>query len=1655
MPTQTGDVATALVVSQKQNEALEAFNKELELQNTTLQKKCDALTEKYGLSEPQEGDDKGKQLYSRYLEMKSSLSSLSVVLEEAKDDNTKLTECLAELETELDETKKKRQQQQQQQQEDTAAPPKDADGGGDSESVLSSSSNASIITPKQEKALKKLVEKLEVQILGYRDAELQHQLVRAELEATVDRLDREAAVMREQLSDDHRSPRSTMMASTADLERCYEALASKIATTEFNAELQSLRASMDAAAAESTRLLNELESVLLATRDELETERTKKKSSRVVSETLEEEKKEEQASPSSEQRLLDEIESLRKQTERLKSELEQKANRLEKSEKRVATKHEQALQLTKANGSLRDGIQKLKGHLSSISEQATTTEQTLATTREALDAEKETTELLTVERNALQTKIDVIQLFISRNSDIASSENIELTASLAASRKEVSLARERVKKLVDSKKELELALEATGDDLRMKLRLEKRRTAELSAGLSAAERDLNGTRLLVAAATRKLVQLEETKLKDGAELKKVLESNRAMSRECTELSKTLKTVQAHLEAEKKESEGSAVAKTKLETRIKGTEQCLEDVRNQNAKLTEEAKESARQFEELEKLLATTQDELTEEEQRVEILEKQVDDTTQKLQHLERAKSDVDVSLDTVKSQLFTLNAKNKTLECVLRAEKDYNDSSDNEANNSKLPGSSSSFPNNGDEGGHHDDGDAAKDDDGDDDVKSSGGVAQKFEWTKRIESLLGRLNALESENIQLKSSLATIESADESKAETTTTTTTAVQPNQEQTTTNTTTTTTTIDHAATSTNPSRSEPTEESTATASAASDDNPSSTAPIIAAAERKALVQSNAIMNQSIFDTATLSSYASTESSSSDVVRRWEAELLRDNATRELKDALKQNHQLTGQVDNLESSVESAQQSNALSLKECETHAMVNREMAQKIEKLTQQVASLENEKESLMEKMASMARRDQLQKASLQTSNDEVANLMKTMSDFQQKFEVLAEQVEQSEAEKVVRIQECEDFEAKWLSEKIEITERMARLQKEHDALTAKHDELRSKHVQTMMEEQSDWQMERVELNKKISQLEKKKSETGTEEPTADAAEPSYFSIRPCPTDRSLMNQKVGELEQDIQLLDVTLKDAKQDHLVATAELEVTRFKLSTCEEELEATREKLAVCEKELKMCHVEMQTVFLKNATDGVGFEARIRELEEELEDASAAMDATKKDHAETLNACRAELEKAKKDHTETLNACRAELEEVKNEHEVTRAVLDASKGELERCRKRYRQAETQLQDTKLSLAKTAVKGRDDTKAAEERESDLQLKHNACLQELKSCKKALQTMAKAKTTELDAATKEQEELQTVYDACRKELETCKEDLTEKDKVMKHIAKKQVVEQLEKDDEIEKKKQALTSLTDELNEAYVREKELEDKLDFAKQELFKTEKKVEAFETMITDGAGVYKEAIAKLNQSNDALTTKNRMLQEETEALRDSALTLQKEVISLKEAADARGLAGDFDNSNTSEIEQENLVMKDLLEKSHLSVTDAKNMQKKLSSQVETATKRETKLTKDIISLKARNAEMERRLLDQEQELDEFENDFALARNDARKVVEKLRSQLKLSEQRNQQLMTEGSSGLSSRGDEDLKARLKQLVHKNKRLQKEVDACRSGKEGGGR
>jgi chromosome segregation ATPase len=606
-------------------------------------------------------------------------------------------------------------------------------------------------------------------------------------------------------------------------------------------------------------------------------------------------------------------------------------------------------------------------------------------------------------------------------------------------------------------------------------------------------------------------------------------------------------------------------------------------------------------------------------------------------------------------------------------------------------------------------------------------------------------------------------------------------------------------------------------------------------------------------------------------------------------------------------------------------------------------------------LQKRMAALARRDQLQKASLMTSNEEIAKLMKTMSGFQSRFETLAEQVELGEAEKKVQMKQYDDHEVKWISEKIELNDRIMKLQKECHGIQKRYDALDSKHVQALMKEQTSWQTERVSLNKRIALL--GKNDYSKLDDSAAA-----YPLQTCGTDRSLLNQKMCELEQDINLLEVTMDDKKQQHIAATAELEVTTYKLEACEEELES--------------CKAEMQTLVLKSATDREAFHGKIRELEEELESTAATLEATKK-----------------------------ERDSVTTEYGMTQTILDASKAELKRCQKKL----------------------EDSEVAAEKEAEVQSKHEV---------EALEFFKKS-----------QQELKSKYDSCLKELESCKTELIEKEAVMRELAKKQVEQR-------ERNKQALELLTDDLNESHIREKALEDVLSSCEKELFACKKKIQSFEDKVMEeqfGTGVYKDVVQKLKRSNRSLTTNNIKLQEETKALKESAAAMQKNVNSLRQQNKISRVvvggykSGNNNNSSEGEVERENHMMKDLLATSQLSVTEAKNMQKILSSQVEAATKRETKLTKEVLVVKARNADMEKRLEEQEQELDEFENDFALARNDARKVVEELRSQLVQIEKRNKQLEA-ASGGLTS--IEDIKSKLTQLVHKNKRLQKEIDTCKA-------
>eukprot|EP00537_Pseudo-nitzschia_pungens_P016586 CAMPEP_0172411674 /NCGR_PEP_ID=MMETSP1061-20121228/77500_1 /TAXON_ID=37318 /ORGANISM="Pseudo-nitzschia pungens, Strain cf. pungens" /LENGTH=2278 /DNA_ID=CAMNT_0013147887 /DNA_START=464 /DNA_END=7300 /DNA_ORIENTATION=- len=1723
-----GDVATALVVSQRQNEALQAHNEELESANANLQKKCHELMAKYGLKEPAAGDDKGKQLYSRYLEMKSSLSSLSVVLEDVQEKNSKLNERVAELETELSE-------QDQEKQIAGHSSNDEADDGAQSRTLQTT------ISAEKEEALKDLVEKLEVQILDYREAEQRHGIVKAELESAVQKLEDEATTLREQLE----SSKSLLDISDAsvstlpvyreqeaklrqELEKRYQELESRIAGekgNELQTELESLRKAMNAAAAESTNLLNQMEKMLTSSQDELRQERAKFEELEAKYTALQsndqrsaaaiEEAKE---ALSNSERLLEEngrlnaaIVSLQEQTQQLKIELDKKTIKIEKSEQRLSSKHEKSQQLKEVNASLREGIQQLKGHLAKINEEAGKTENSLAVVQSELDSEREKVEKLQVSNGSLQTELEVLKASMKGRSDEASATVEKLEVSnfslqteldvLKASMKERSdKASATVEKLKDSNGSLQTELEVlkasmkgrsdeasatveklkvSNGSLQTELEVLKASMKERSEEATATVERLkvsNGTlhnELEVLKASMKerseeaSATVERLKVSNGSlqtELEVLKASMDERSNDASATVERLKvsngSLQTELEvlkASMKECNDEASAaqrelvekmlgeKRELETRnstmqqdsnrlklaiitatkrMEGSTQTIDDLTRSNGSLKGElesvkskaakaATESARQFSELEKLLSTTQEELNEEERVVESLEGQVDSLTMQVDELKKCKGELQISLEDVRQELSAANGKRLEFETLLEVKKtdltvqiqnlntekasalvkeaelnaklskkddkieeltgklrvttmekdmlrsvsiatdEFRKRSENLARellhkrkelqelNTKLQIVSSSQD-------EYRETVRKISDEKDEITKKSNiqgselkkktkeieeltddlqelecsqahHVEQLDKKTKELEELTDELQKLEcaqahnveeleSKNEEIEELKAEVQRLERFKTiiesqnsesvakEKAAVISTMIALHKEE------------KQSLIASLKDKEENIGKTKALAKLLGEENSELRSRIATFNVEKECLEKALEKNKGDLAAVSAEKKTTADDKASTDVRLWEVEMLLGSTKRELADALERNDKLTGKVNNLESSIEKCQLTNAQTLHESETHACINNENARKIAAMEKDIAALKGEKEELLKRTAALARRDQLQKASLSTSNEEITKLISTIADFQGRFESLAEQVENGQEEKLKQLKEFEEEEAKWRAEKDSLHERIKALISECDEIEATKNAIESELAMT--------------IGRKDSSM-------------------SLNTLQPCPTDRSIFNNKVSELDQELQLLQVTLDSTKQERDEANAELDETKNKLSTCE--------------KELTTCRNELQALVTKSESALQSINEKVTELEGDLE------------------------------------SMRLNVERTSDERDS---------------------ALTENRQTKAKLEKQ-----------EQTQQELQSRYDSCFKELESCKSELTTAKNDEAQRIKDLTREKTRLEKQLTAAATAMST--------------------------NQHADDNKKALTFITDELNEAHVREQMLEEMLASCKKELFVCQKKIKSLSpngANLAQENGTLRAENTRYLEEKENLDRQLRQCTKERDSLKALSTILQKDVDELKEEMkNTRVVTGANQVSSSKDakgdgVQNENTMLKELLATSQRSVAEAKTMQQQLAKQIEAASKRETRLTTEILSLKARNEEMEQQLNEQEKELDEFENDFALARNDARKVVEELRSQLLELEKRNQQLEADGTVGKT----EDLKNKLRQLIQQNKRMQKEIE-----------
>jgi hypothetical protein len=131
----------------------------------------------------------------------------------------------------------------------------------------------------------------------------------------------------------------------------------------------------------------------------------------------------------------------------------------------------------------------------------------------------------------------------------------------------------------------------------------------------------------------------------------------------------------------------------------------------------------------------------------------------------------------------------------------------------------------------------------------------------------------------------------------------------------------------------------------------------------------------------------------------------------------------------------------------------------------------ASLKEKNESLLQRTSTLARRDQIQKASIMTYEDDIVKLMTTTDDFQNRFQSLASGL-QGQNEHV------KNNEQTWKAEKDILNGCIQNLKSDNNGMKIKF-------IQTLTKHQSAWQSERDLLQNQITELESEKKKDNEKE------------------------------------------------------------------------------------------------------------------------------------------------------------------------------------------------------------------------------------------------------------------------------------------------------------------------------------------------------------------------------------------------------------------------------------------------------------------------------------------------------------------------------------------------------------------------------------------
>jgi chromosome segregation ATPase len=753
---------------------------------------------------------------------------------------------------------------------------------------------------------------------------------------------------------------------------------------------------------------------------------------------------------------------------------------------------------------------------------------------------------------------------------------------------------------------------------------------------------------------------------------------------------------------------------------------------------------------------------------------------------------------------------------------------------------------------------------------------------------------------------------------------------------------------------------------------------------------------------------------------VRVWETQMMLSNTKKELEESLNENAELASRVSFLESFLTEVEASHGEKIKEAEQQYMESKsshaealdaikEKAKQIAVLEANIETLSKERESLLERTASLARGDEIQKVSLTTSQEEINKLQGSLRDLEERSQLLAEQLDDCQAknsrlesEKENTYRKIENEQSEWDFERSHLHDRIDSLEREvQDSRDA---------------------LESVEIECKKLQSREAESLSNLDSCRKELSNLETLKLR-WNSDKKMLTQRIHNLTNDLEKGAESADEARRESMLSMQQ-SIEEQQLAWCDEreslKLHITNlgEEHKSAQEELKVCKETITCL-----------EKQIGEMETTFQTKTACM-------KESLSHSRL-VHKNSEQNVKTGLPDNTELQRQ----------LDSQKTEVRDCHNQLSSERAKIQEL---LAMVTRKEKyiqslmEQVEHQEERINDLQTEKDRLSEELASnLREAVKNSEdgrclKKVESDLDEAELRETILESMLSDCKKELYACKQEL--------ELCKKEVFDEKYCNGVYKELISKLNQANDNLEQGNKRLVEENGHL------------KKSSATNASTDGIMVHDRSLRDNNMRNQIekftsdITSMDHQLQAlviERDTLKATAILLQEKVDTLQQSNDElKELVEKSERNQMEGAKDLNERLEAELSKSQKAIAEvsnkAKGMRHKMSMELEAAKAKDAALTKEVQTLKASNEEMEKRLEEQEKELDEFEQDFAMARDDARAVVEELRGQVQQLEVQNQQLMSDNTA----KKVDELKNKLRQLISQNKRLQKEIEGFKT-------